>query len=158
MVVASRKHIRYLLAHSRVIWSNYPLRHVLYQPYLAWRSTKLEIELFEFEISFEEWKALKSQFFVNFLQELTALLSIPYHTLVVFRYVSSNSHNSGVKVILENNYGLMIEVWMRFKFPVTNNQVEYEAMMARITLAEKVRGIMPQITDKFLISCLSNQR
>lgn len=38
-------------------------------------------------------------------------------------------------MILENGYGLEVEVSVIFEFPTTNNQAEYEVLVARIMLA-----------------------
>lgn len=51
---------------------------------------------------------------------------------------SSNNRGSEVEVILENNCGLMIEVSLRFEFPTTNNQPEYEAVTVVITIVDEV--------------------
>lgn len=74
---------------------------MLYRPYLAGRLKKLEIELSEFEISFEARKALKEQLFVDFLAKMTAIPFEPDRTWVVFTDGSSKIRGSEARVILE---------------------------------------------------------
>lgn len=58
-------------------------------------------------------------------------------TWVVFTYRPSNSCGRGERVIIENNFILMIEVSLRFEFSTTNNQAEYEALIVGVMLAGK---------------------
>ncbi|XP_072061941.1 uncharacterized protein [Arachis hypogaea] len=51
---------------------------------------------------------------------------------------SSNKIGSGVGIILVNQEGTQIEVSLKFEFPVSNNQAEYEALIAGLKLAEEV--------------------
>lgn len=108
---------------------------MLYRSDLTKRLTKWAIELSEFEVPFEVKKELKAQLFVDFFREMTVTLG---RTWVVFIDESSNIHGSGTRFIMENNGGLMIKFSLRFKFPNTNNQAEYEIVMPGIPLAEEV--------------------
>ena len=51
---------------------------------------------------------------------------------------SSNKQGSGAGVILEGPNGLLIEQALRFAFKASNNQVEYEALIARMLLAKEM--------------------
>lgn len=89
-------------------------------------------------MSFEERNALKDHLFVDFLSEMTLVpLELDY-VWVIFTDISSNSRGSSVSVILENEYGFMVEVSLRFKFSTTSNQFEYEAIITGIILAEEM--------------------
>ena len=48
---------------------------------------------------------------------------------------SSNQQGSGVGVILEGPNGVLIEQSLRFAFKASNNQAEYEALIAGMLLA-----------------------
>lgn len=50
----------------------------------------------------------------------------------------SNNWRSGVDLIWENEHGLVIEVSLIFKFPITNNQFEYEAVIVDPALASEM--------------------
>jgi len=51
---------------------------------------------------------------------------------------SSNQQGSGVGVILEGPDGLLIEQALRFTFKASNNQAEYEALIAGMLLAKEM--------------------
>ncbi|MCI06143.1 gag-pol polyprotein, partial [Trifolium medium] len=135
LMTAARKLRRYFLAHAIVVWTDQPLKQVLFRPDLAGRMTMWSVELSEFDISFEPWKTLKAQAFADFLAELTPGSVNPCTSWTVFTDGSSNSKGSVAGLILESEEGLVIEVSLKFSFPVTNNQAEYEACIAGVDLA-----------------------
>ncbi|XP_020225036.1 uncharacterized protein LOC109806916 [Cajanus cajan] len=49
---------------------------------------------------------------------------------------SSNCQGSGAGVILEGPKGITLEQSLRFRFKASNNQAEYEALLAGLRLAE----------------------
>ncbi|XP_072054928.1 uncharacterized protein [Arachis hypogaea] len=51
---------------------------------------------------------------------------------------SSNKIGSSVDIILVNEKGTQIEVSLKFGFPASNNQAEYEAMIAGLKLANEI--------------------
>ena len=54
---------------------------------------------------------------------------------------SSNQQGSGGGVILEGPNGVLIEQSLRFAFKASNNQAEYEALIARILLAKEMASL-----------------
>lgn len=77
-MVATKKLRRYFLAHSIVVQTDQPLKHVLFSPDLAGRMTKWSIELSELDITFDARKVVKSQMFADFLEEFTPPTSEPF--------------------------------------------------------------------------------
>ena len=53
---------------------------------------------------------------------------------------SSNRKGSGAGVILEGPNDIMLEYSLKFDFKATNNQAEYEALLAGLRLAKEVRA------------------
>jgi len=66
---------------------------------------------------------------------------------------SSNQQGSGAGVILEGLNGLLIEQALRFAFKASNNQAEYEALVARMLLAKEMgaRSLLVK-SDSLLIT------
>jgi len=52
---------------------------------------------------------------------------------------SSNILGSGVGIILEGPNGVLIKQFLRFAFKASNNQAEYEALIAGMLLAKELR-------------------
>ncbi|XP_072084704.1 uncharacterized protein [Arachis hypogaea] len=53
---------------------------------------------------------------------------------------ASNQTFGGVGIILENSAGIAFEQSIKFEFPVSNNQAEYEALIGGLMLAKEVRA------------------
>nr|XP_025652340.1 uncharacterized protein K02A2.6-like [Arachis hypogaea] len=70
---------------------------------------------------------------------------------------SSNSTYGGTGVILENQDGITIEQSIRYEFPVSNNQAEYEALLAGLSLAQEVGAKVLEVnTDSQVVSSQIN--
>jgi len=66
---------------------------------------------------------------------------------------SSNQQGSGASVILEGSDGLLIEQALRFAFKASNNQAEYEALIAGMLLAKEMeaKGLLAK-SDSLLVT------
>ena len=58
---------------------------------------------------------------------------------------SSNGKRSGAGVILEGLNGITLEYSLKFDFQATNNQTEYEALVAGLRLVKEVGAEMLSI-------------
>ena len=52
----------------------------------------------------------------------------------------ANSQGSGVGLILTSSDGIDLEYALRFRFQASNNEVEYEAVIARLNLAHSMEA------------------
>ena len=83
----------------------------------------------------------QGQVFADFVVELSS--EVAQNAEGDFRWVlsvdgSSNQQGSGAGVILEGPNGVLIEQSLRFAFKASNNQAEYEALIAGILLAKEM--------------------
>jgi len=97
------------------------------------------VELSEFDVQYEPRGPIKGQIYADFLVELSS--ADAHQEEANFRWVlsvdgSSNQQGSGAGVILEGPNGLLIEQALRFTFKASNNQAEYEALIAGMLLAK----------------------
>ena len=53
---------------------------------------------------------------------------------------SSNVNRSGVRVFLEIPIKEKVNYALRLEFPTSNNEAEYEALLARLCLAKEMRA------------------
>ncbi|KAK3024358.1 hypothetical protein RJ639_043684 [Escallonia herrerae] len=104
------------------------------------------VELGEFDIQYKPRTAIKAQALADFIVECT--LSEDPPQLVIFEvtdpwnlYVDSSSvvGSSGAEIILISPEGFTIDYALRFGFQASNNEVEYEALLAGIRLAHALR-------------------
>lgn len=61
---------------------------------------------------------------------------------------SSSKKGNRFGVILESPNKVILEQSLRIKFQKTNNQAEYEALLAKLRLAKEVRAIEWRIPDQ----------
>ncbi|XP_061344902.1 uncharacterized protein LOC133290804 [Gastrolobium bilobum] len=102
------------------------------------------IELSEYQISYEPRASIKAQALTDFIAEMThagAVENQNSETQATWKlYVdgSTNAKGSGAGMIVENPDGVVMEHSLTFDFNTTNNQAEYEAMIAGLLQAREL--------------------
>nr|KYP52801.1 Retrovirus-related Pol polyprotein from transposon opus [Cajanus cajan] len=102
---------------------------------LAGRMIAWSVELSEFGIKYESRGPLEAQCLVDFVAELTPTSADEQQVWTLHVDGSSNSKGGGAGIILEGPNHVTLEQSLKFSFKVTNNQAEYEALLARLRLA-----------------------
>ena len=139
LITAARKLKPYFQAHTIVVLTDQPLKRAMSSPEAAGRMALWVIELSEFDVQYRPRTAIKGQIVADFIAEYTQsedkgaegqkLWSI--HT-----DGSSNQHSRGAGVVILTPEGDKIECMIRLDFPTTNNEVEYEALVAGLDLVK----------------------
>src|SRR5215469_10159226 len=116
------------------------------------------VKLSEFHIVYESRMAIKSQYLADFMVEFTKQSeSAECFGWTIYVDGSSNTKGSGAEVILEGPDGVSIEHALHFGFTASNNQAEYEALIAGLTLALEVGASSVKVcTDSQLVSSQVN--
>ncbi|XP_057452113.1 uncharacterized protein LOC130743916 [Lotus japonicus] len=136
LLTTARQLRRYFQAHRIVVRTDQPVRQVLHKPDLAGRMVSWSIELSEHDIRYEPRRAIKAQVLADFLVELTDEEEPPAETTWVVNVDgSSNKEGGGAGIVLQSSTGMVVEQSLRFNFPTTNNQAEYEACIAELVTA-----------------------
>ncbi|XP_022843448.1 uncharacterized protein LOC111367003 [Olea europaea var. sylvestris] len=159
-MVMVRKLRPYSQSHAVQVMTNKPIKQILHQLKTSARLLKWAIELSEFDIKFRPRTAIKVQALGDFIPELT----IPLEHLPgeqadwkIFVDGSSNDEGSMVGIIIIGPNGEELEYSLRFEFPTTNNDAEYEAVIMglatrlRVTSVEICNDsqlIVGQVTEK----------
>ncbi|XP_072071691.1 uncharacterized protein [Arachis hypogaea] len=136
LVFSARRLRPYFQSHEIHVRTDQPLRQVLQKPELAGRLVKWSVKLSEFDIKYEGRASIKSQFLADFI----AKFSVPnitedYIEWSLYVDGSSNPHGCGAGIILDDGHGNVIEHSLNFSFKASNNQSEYEALIAGLRLA-----------------------
>ncbi|XP_068476954.1 uncharacterized protein [Phaseolus vulgaris] len=130
-----------LSSFTVVVMTNLSIQKVLQKLGVAGRMVRWAVELSEFDIQYEPRGSIKGQVSADFVAELSPggeqeveagsqwLLSVDG---------SSNQQGSGAGIVLEGPNGVLIEQALRFAFKASNNQAEYEALIAGILLAKEM--------------------
>ena len=142
LVTAARKLRPYFQAHTIEVPIEYPMKQVLHKPETSEGLMKWAIELSEFDIRYKPKTTIKGQILADFFMEFTiAELAENTQTeanLSIWRLSvdgTSNTKGSGAGLILTSPEGIDIEYALRFGFHASNNEVEYEAVIAGLNLA-----------------------
>ncbi|XP_020232497.1 uncharacterized protein LOC109812849 [Cajanus cajan] len=93
------------------------------------------IELSQFDIRFEPRGPIKAQSIADFINEFTPPILPETYLWTLHVDGSSNQQGSGASIILEGPRKIVIEQSLRFGFKASNNQAEYEALLAGLRLA-----------------------
>ncbi|XP_057747805.1 uncharacterized protein LOC130966998 [Arachis stenosperma] len=105
---------------------------------IAGRMVQWAIKLSEFDLKYETWTAIKAQCLTDFVEEYAGDQEEASTTWELYVDGSSNKIRSGAGVKLVNQEETQVEVSLKFEFPTSNNQAEYEALIAGLKLAEEV--------------------
>ena len=145
LVTAARKLRPYFQAHTIEVPSEYPMKQVLHKPETSGRLMKWVIELSEFDIKYRPKTAIKGQVLADFVMEFAstepdtdaqATTDLSAWKLSVDG--ASNAQGSGAGLILTSPEGIDIEYALRFGFRTSNNEAEYEAVIAGLNLAHSL--------------------
>ena len=142
LVTAARKLRHYFQAHTIEIPTEYPMKQVLHKLETSGRLMKWAIELSEFDIIYKPKTAIKGEVLMDFVMEFTSAkptestqttTNLPIWRLSVDEV--ANAQGSGAGLILTSLEGIDIEYALRFIFQASNNEAEYEAVIAGLNLA-----------------------
>nr|XP_023893874.1 uncharacterized protein LOC112005804 [Quercus suber] len=143
LVTAARKLKPYFQAHTIIVLTDKPLRRAMSNPDAAGRLTLWAIELSEFDIQYRPRTAIKGQVVADFIAEFTngedeGAEESPQWSIHVDG--SSNRQAGGADVVLQSPEGDTVECMIHLEFPTTNNEAEYEALIAGLNLVKAAGG------------------
>jgi len=124
---------------------------------LAGRMWSWAIELSEFNIRYEPHGPIKAQCLLDFVNDLQRTPEEDQWTLYVDG--SSNSKGAGADIVLEGPNDILIEKSLHFAFKTSNNQAEYKAILAGLSLAREVgvKSLTCKTDSKLTIGHLNDE-
>ncbi|XP_070045833.1 uncharacterized protein [Nicotiana tomentosiformis] len=149
LVMASRKLRPYFQCHPISVVTAYPLRNILLKQELSGRLAKWAIELSEYDIVYQPRTAIKSQVLADFVadfnagivpeakKELQVFTGSNPGTWTLFTDGSSNVKEAGLGIVLIPPSGEIIRQAIKC-YPITNNEAEYEAVIAGLELPREL--------------------
>ncbi|KAK9070269.1 hypothetical protein SSX86_010669 [Deinandra increscens subsp. villosa] len=154
LVHASRRQRRYFQAHDIEILTSYPLQHVLRKPDLSGRLCKWAIELGVYSLTFKPRTAVKGQVIADFISEIPAGTQVTPEDLYLPKSKeipaeqtwelhsdgASSADGAGAGVILISPAGKEYARAYKLNFRASNNEAEYEALIAGLKLALKYKA------------------
>ncbi|GKC44813.1 reverse transcriptase domain-containing protein [Tanacetum coccineum] len=151
LVYAARKLRRYFQAHPIQVLSNKPIKQILAKPEKLGRIAKWAIELGEHEIKFKGRNSIKGKILVDFLaetpltenreaknEEVKRKEPKPENAWKLFTDGASSSDGSGAGLVVVSPEGKEYTYALRFEFETTNNEAEYEALLAGLRIVKEM--------------------
>ncbi|XP_042415389.1 uncharacterized protein LOC122004592 [Zingiber officinale] len=123
---------------------------------------KRATELGEYDIQYQPCTAIKAQALADFLTKIHQTSS--EETWKVYVDGSTTHQGSGVGILLISPQGDILQLAVRLNFRATNNEAEYEALLAGMQAARHVgvarviiysdsQLVTQQVADNFMINC-----
>ncbi|GAV74736.1 hypothetical protein CFOL_v3_18216 [Cephalotus follicularis] len=140
----------YFQAHIVKVLTDKLLRQVLAKPDTSRSLVKWSVELDEYDIQYEARPEIKSQVLADFVGDNTPTEHIKEEEdsfeseeskKGMWKFSvdgSSCVSGSGIGLVLTRSYGWNLEYALRFGFKITNNEVEWEALIAGLTIAKQL--------------------
>ncbi|XP_071728020.1 uncharacterized protein [Rutidosis leptorrhynchoides] len=148
LVHTAHKLCRCFQAHSIVVLTDQPIRHVLYKPEVSSRLAKWAIELEKHEINYSPRTAVKGQILADYLAEtigeveaLTESTTISCGENQVWElYIDGacGPEGAGTGLVLTSPDGEEHTYALQFTFAATNNESEYEALLSGLRIAQRL--------------------
>ncbi|GJV81241.1 reverse transcriptase domain-containing protein [Tanacetum coccineum] len=159
LVFAAKRLRRYFQAHPVAVITDQPIKQVISKPDASGRLQKWSVLLGEHNISYRPRTAVKGQILADFLiekPETDAVLPQSEVKLpepwILFTDGSSCVDGSGAGLILTNPEGMEFTYALRFEFTATNNEAEYEALIAGLRIAARmgVRNLEANVDSRLV--------
>ncbi|XP_077251870.1 uncharacterized protein LOC143891110 [Tasmannia lanceolata] len=134
-----------------------PLRKILQKPDTSGRLINWAIELGEFDIQVKPRRAIKSQVLAKFVAKRTVPIDEPEvpsnpneelapdspsqgHLWMLYVDGSATAGGSGAGLVLTGPDNFLAEYALKLDFKASNNEAEYEALLAGIALATELHA------------------
>ncbi|XP_073284858.1 uncharacterized protein [Primulina huaijiensis] len=136
LVVTAGKLRPYFLSHQIIVLTNSPLGRIMTHSEVVGRMIKWAVELGEYDIEYKPRVAIKAQALSDFLSEMAQ----PDEEEVwrVFVDGAFSLAGCGAGVVIVSPIGERIKLAVRIDSRVTNNEAEYEAVLAGIRAAQEI--------------------
>ena len=107
------------------------------KPEAAGRMVQWAIELSQFDVEYRPRTAIKAQALADFIAEFTTpeeanRLEEPW---TINTDGSSTQHGGGAGIVITSLENNVLEYGVQLKFPITNNEAEYEALLVGLRIA-----------------------
>ena len=115
-----------------------PIRKAMNKPEAAGQMVQWAIELSQFDVECRPRTAIKAQALADFITEFTTLeeANCPKELWTINTDGSSTQHGGGAGIVNTSPKNDVLEYGVQLKFPITNNEAEYEALLAGLRIAK----------------------
>ncbi|GJZ86752.1 reverse transcriptase domain-containing protein [Tanacetum coccineum] len=161
VLVCAAKRLRiYFQGHPIVVITDQPIKQVISRPDVAGRLQKWSFMLEEHNITYRPRTSVKGQILADFLVKKpddappeALVIETPQEPWTLFTDRSSCVDGLGVGLILTSPEGTEFTYALRFQFAASNNEAEYEALIARLRIVARigVRNVHVSVDSKLVL-------
>ncbi|XP_074351551.1 uncharacterized protein LOC141690671 [Apium graveolens] len=160
LILVAQKLRLYFQVHRIEVRTAYPLRHILHKPESSGRMLKWATELGQFDLEYCPRTTIKGKPLADFILEFDYEVDnkaivlaepppqgnhptnereeFPHPWWILHVDEDVNNNGAGVKIVLVTPEGHHLMSTIHFKFYVTNNDAEYEALINGLKIALEV--------------------
>ncbi|GJW19681.1 reverse transcriptase domain-containing protein [Tanacetum coccineum] len=166
LVNMTRRLRRYFEAHPVKVITDQPIKNILSRAETSGKLAKYAVEIGTYKISFIPRNAIKGQVMADFLsdapdgeaeEEYFRMPEVPpeiddTEVWTLFTDGAASLKGSGAGLVLIGPSGLEYTYALRLTFVSTNNEAEYEALLAGLRIARKMKvsGIEVKVDSKLV--------
>ncbi|GJT50087.1 reverse transcriptase domain-containing protein [Tanacetum coccineum] len=159
LVFSAKRLRRYFQAYPIAVITDQPIKQIISRPDVAGRLQKWSVMLGEQNITFWPRTSMKGQILTDFLIEKldkspsnTLVVETPQEPWTVFTDESSCVDGSDAGLILTSPDGTEFTYALRFLFTASNNEAEYEALIAGLWIMPQmgVRNVHVRVDSKLV--------
>ena len=145
LITASRKLRHYFQAHVINVMTDHSLKKAMNKLEAAGQLIQWAVELSEFDIRYQPRHAIKAQALADFIAEFTPNCGDiegmeDNKKWIIHVDGSSTQHARGIGVVLQSPEGDKLKYKLHLQYQLTNNEVEYEALLKGLELAKSVEA------------------
>ena len=137
LIVASRKLCPYFQANPIIVMTDQPIKKAMNKPEAAGQMVQWAIELSQFDVEYRPRTATKAQALADFIAEFTTpeKANCQEDLWTINTDGSSTQHGGGAGIVITSFENDVLEYGVQLKFSITNNEAEYEALLAGLRIA-----------------------
>ena len=160
LIHATRKLPHYFQAYTIYVLTEYPQQSLLKRSDFTRRIAKWGTQLRAFDIRHKPRSSVKGQVLANFVAEFSPknkgemVCHVESRPWRVFVDGASSAMGAGVGIVIITPEGIRLEHYFRLGFRATNNEVEYEALLAglRTVLGIGARDVEVNSNSRLVVS------
>ncbi|KAJ0746342.1 putative ribonuclease H [Helianthus annuus] len=146
LIIASTKLHHYFETHLIIVKTNFPIKNALRKPEISGEMAKWAVKLSAYDIKYKPRTAIKSQALADLSSDLQREAELEVQQLdeikdpwKLFTDGASNDKGTGLDILLKSPQGDIIPHSIAYEFQTTNNEAEYEALIAGLQIAKHMR-------------------
>nr|GEW58769.1 reverse transcriptase domain-containing protein [Tanacetum cinerariifolium] len=145
LVFATKRLRRYFQAHPIAVITDQPIKQIMSRLDVAGRLQKWSVMLGEHNVTYRPRTSVKGQVLADFLAKIpnesqpnASVVETQQQPRTLFTNGSSCVDGSGAGLILTSPEGTEFTYALRFQFAASNNEAEYEALIAGLHIAAQM--------------------